>query len=641
MYEKLFEPININGKLELKNRLVVPAMSTLTATPEGASTEQFAAYLERKAQGGWGMIITEYFGVAPYVGFFPAMLGIWNDELIETHKMVTDRVHKAGAKIAAQISHSGRETFIAVSDENLVAPSPVKDISGTKKPRELSKEEIKTIVGQYGDTALNLKKAGFDAIEIYAAHGYLISNFLSKYSNYRIDEYGGCLENRMRFLLEIVEDTRNKVGEDYPIFVRLSTREFVPGGLSIAESRVICHKLEEAGVDMIDCSQGIFTVSNNIVEPMQMENACFVDASEEIKKCVDIPVMTAGRINEASIAENVLTTGKADLIGMGRASLADPDFPKKVKEGRLDEIRYCIGCVQGCIGGNMRGENCHCLVNPELDRESELPFNPVDEAKNILVIGAGPAGLEAAIVAARRGHKVTVLEKDYRPGGTWNIACLPLDKGELITFTKWQVDECRRQGVEILYNTEATVDKVKELNPDKVIVATGCTPFIPPIKGADRENVVQANDVLLQNVDFGKKVVVLGGGSVGVETAEYISFCGSDVSVVEMRDAILIGLERETWLMHTKTVKDYGIHVYTDSAVTEIGENTVTLDRKGKDIVLEEVDTVVVAAGSRSNNQLVEPLQNAGFDITVVGDAKQVRNGLPAIYEGYMAGYNA
>lgn len=641
MYEKLFEPFCINGKLKLKNRLVVPAMSTLTATPEGASTEQFAAYLERKAQGGWGLIITEYYGVAPNVGFFPAMLGIWNDELIETHKVITDRVHKAGAKIAAQISHSGRETFIGVSDENLVAPSPIKDISGSKKPRELSKEEIVEIVNQYGDTALNLKKAGFDAVEIYAAHGYLISNFLSKYSNYRIDEYGGCLENRMRFLLEIVENTRQKVGEDYPIFVRISTKEFVPGGLSIAESRVIAKKLEEAGVDLIDCSQGIFTVSNNIVEPMQMENACFVDNSEEIKKVVNIPVLTAGRINEASLAESVLECGKADLVGMGRASLADPDFPIKVQEGRLDEIRYCIGCVQGCIGGNMRGENCHCLVNPELDREFELPFNPVTEAKNIVVIGAGPAGLEAAIVAAKRGHKVTVLEKANKPGGTWNIACLPLNKGELITFTKWQVDECNRQGVEIKYNIEANVENIKALNPDEVIVATGCTPFLPPITGIDQSHVVQANDVLLQDASFGKKVVVLGGGSVGVETAEYINFCGSDVTVVEMREDILIGLERETWLMLKKSIKENDIHVYTQSTVTSIGEDTVTLSRKGKEIILDEVDTVVVAAGSKSNNQLVEPLKELGLKVTVVGDAKKVRNGLSAIYEGYMAGYNA
>lgn len=638
MYSNLFEPMSI-GKMDVKNRLVVPAMSTLTATPDGACTEQFVKYIERKAQGGWGLIITEYYGVAPHVGFFPRMLGIWNDELVENHKQVAEAAHRGGAKIAAQISHSGRETFTGVTDKNLVAPSPIKDVAGSQKPRELSKEQIHEIVEQFGDTALNLKRAGFDAIEIYAAHGYLISNFLSKYSNKRIDEYGGCLENRIRFLMEIVENTRKKVGPDYPVMVRISTREFVPGGLSIAESRVIARKLEEAGVNAIDCSQGIFTVSNNIVEPLYMENGVFLDASEEIKKCVSIPVISAGRINEASLASSALETGKCDFVGMGRASLADPDFPNKVKEGRLDEIRYCIGCVQACIGGNMRGENCHCLVNPELNREFELPFKAADVVKNIIVVGAGVSGLEAAIIAKRRGHNVTVYEKSDRSGGTWNIACLPPHKGELITFVKWQADECARLGIDIIYNTEFKAEDA--IGADEVIVATGCKPFIPPIEGHAQENVVKANDILTQDAPFGKNVVVLGGGSVGVETAEYMAFCGSNITIVEMLDDILIGLERETWLMLKKAVKDYRMNVYTQSKVIKIDGDKVVLERKGKEITLEEVDTVVIAAGSRSVNDLVKPLEEAGVNVTVVGDAKQVRNGMKAIYEGYMAGYNA
>lgn len=638
MYSNLFEPMSI-GKMDVKNRLVVPAMSTLTATPDGACTEQFVKYIERKAQGGWGLIITEYYGVAPHVGFFPRMLGIWNDELVENHKQVAEAAHRGGAKIAAQISHSGRETFTGVTDKNLVAPSPIKDVAGSQKPRELSKEQIHEIVEQFGDTALNLKRAGFDAIEIYAAHGYLISNFLSKYSNKRIDEYGGCLENRIRFLMEIIENTRKKVGSDYPVMVRISTREFVPGGLSIAESRVIARKLEEAGVNAIDCSQGIFTVSNNIVEPLYMENGVFLDASEEIKKCVSIPVISAGRINEASLASSALETGKCDFVGMGRASLADPDFPNKVKEGRLDEIRYCIGCVQACIGGNMRGENCHCLVNPELNREFELPFKAADVVKNIIVVGAGVSGLEAAIIAKRRGHNVTVYEKSDRSGGTWNIACLPPHKGELITFVKWQADECARLGIDIIYNTEFKAEDA--IGADEVIVATGCKPFIPPIEGHAQENVVKANDILTQDAPFGKNVVVLGGGSVGVETAEYMAFCGSNITIVEMLDDILIGLERETWLMLKKAVKDYRMNVYTQSKVIKIDGDKVVLERKGKEITLEEVDTVVVAAGSRSVNDLVKPLEEAGVNVTVVGDAKQVRNGMKAIYEGYMAGYNA
>lgn len=639
MYERLFEPIKI-GTMEVKNRLVVPAMSTLTATKEGASTEQFIAYHERKAQGGWGLIITEYYGVAPHVGFFPRMLGIWNDELVENHKELTRRVHKAGAKIAAQISHSGRETYIGESDENLVAPSPFMDVAGEERPRELTVEEIHKIVGQYGDTALNLKRAEFDAVEIYAAHGYLISNFLSKYANRRTDEYGGTLENRMRFLLEIIADVRAKVGPDFPILVRISTKEFVPGGLSMGETRVIVKKLEEAGVDAIDCSQGIFTVSNNIVEPMIMDNCVFVDNSEEIKKVVDIPVITAGRINEACLADSVLSTGKADLVGMGRASLADPDFPKKVKEGRLQEIRYCIGCVQACIGGNMRGENCHCLVNPEMDREFELPENPAKEVKNIWIAGGGVAGCEAAIVAARRGHHVTIYEKSDRLGGTWLIASLPPHKSELVTFVGWQRNELKRLGVTVKLNTELTPEMIKEGMPDEVVVSTGCKPFVPPIKGHDLPNVVQANDILLQNVRAGKNVVVMGGGSVGVETAEYLSLYGSNVTIVEMLDDILNGLERETMLMLRQIIKDRQMKVYTSSKVCEIKEDSVVLERKGKEITLEEIDTVVVAAGSRSVNTLEDQVKELGIPVHVIGDAKQVRNGLKAIYEGYMIGYN-
>lgn len=638
MYEKLFESIKI-GTMELKNRLVVPAMSTLTATPEGACTEQFIAYHERKAQGGWGLIITEYYGVAPNVGFFPRMLGIWNDELIENHRKLTERVHAAGAKIAAQISHSGRETYIGVSDENLVAPSPYSDVSGEKRPRELDRDEIRHIVGLYGDTALNLKRAGFDAVEIYAAHGYLISEFLSKYSNKRTDEYGGCLENRMRFLLEIIADVRKKVGCDFPVMVRISTEEYVPGGLSMGETRVIAKKLEEAGVDAIDCSQGIFTVSHNIVEPMILDNCVFVDNSEEIKKSVNIPVITAGRINEACLAQSVLDTGKADLIGMGRASLADPDFPIKVKEGRLEDIRYCIGCVQGCIGGNMRGENCHCLVNPEMDREYELKPNFAEKPKNVWIAGGGVAGCEAAIVAASRGHHVTLFEKSGRLGGTWLIAALPPHKTELLTFVGWQKHELEKLGVEIRYQTELTKELIMDGQPDEVIVATGCKPFIPPIPGSNQPHVVQANDILQQTRRAGENVVVMGGGSVGIETAEFLNLYGSDVTIVEMLDDILIGCERETMLMHRQAIKEHHMKVYKCAKVCEIGKDTVTIERKGKRMVLEEVDTVVIAAGSRSVNTLEKEMQELGVHVKVIGDSKKVRNGLHAIYEGYMAGY--
>ncbi|CAI1115314.1 FAD-dependent oxidoreductase [Serratia quinivorans] len=638
MFKKLFTAGRI-GELTLENRMIVTSISTLTATDEGYATEQLMAYLERKAQGGWAMIITEYYAIAPHVGFFPRALGIWNDDLIKNHSELTRRVHSAGAKIAAQISHAGREIYRDHPRENAVSSSALKDVYGEFRPREITLPEIKKIVSQYGDTAKNLKKANFDAVEIYAAHGFLISNFLSKYTNHRTDEYGGSLRDRMRFLEEIVKDVRSKVGADFPVLVRLSTKEFVPGGLSLAETRVIVKRMEELGIDAINCSQGIVTVSNNIVEPFQVGNAPFVDIAEEIKKIVSIPVITTGRINDADLAETTLLAGKSDFIGMARASLADPDLPKKVLAGRWDEIRHCIGCNQGCIGNNMRGEVCRCMVNPEINREYLLDLNPAVEKKNITIIGGGIAGCEAAIAAARKGHNVTLHEKSDRLGGTWLIASLPLSKGELVSLVKWQISEMKRLNIHLCVNSSPTVEEIVASCPDKVIIATGSQPILPPIKGIESKIVVQANKILTQDAPFGENVVVIGGGSVGVETAEYMAFCGSSITLVEMRNEILPGLERETKIGLKEAIRHYRMNVIKSAKVVGIGEDHVIIEKNGKQITLDEVDTLVVAAGSRSINLLETPLREAGLLTQVIGDAKQVRNGLAAMHEGYLAGY--
>ncbi|WP_172968615.1 FAD-dependent oxidoreductase [Companilactobacillus mishanensis] len=646
MYEKLFEPFKI-GTLKLKNRLVVPAVSTLDATEEGACTEQYASYMERKAQGGWGLIIAEYYGVAPNVGFFARMNGIWNDDLIASHKKMVDRVHKAGAKIGAQINHSGRETYTGTTSENVVSSSPYRDrvaesAASVVVPRELTIPEIKKIVKQYGDTAVNLKKAGFDLVEIYGAHGYLISQFLSGYANKRTDEYGGPLENRMKFLLEIVAEIRNRCGEDFPLSVRLSTEEYVPGGLTLGETRVICQKLEKAGVDLINCSQGLNAVSWNAVEPMYYDHAVFVDNAEDIKKSVSIPVMAAGRITEPSVAEAALTSGKCDLVGMARASLADPDFPKKVKEGKLDEIRYCIGCLQGCLANNYKGIPCKCLVNPELNEEYRFKITDAKKQKNIWIAGAGIAGCEAAIIAARRGHHVTIFEKSDHVGGTWVVAGLPLHKQELNTFLVWQRGQLTKLNVNIEFNTELTPEMVEKGKPDSVIVATGCTPFIPPIKGHDRDNVVKANDVLENKATINGNVVVLGGGSVGGETAAFCAWYGAKhVSIIEMKDKILDGFEREPKHSLKQLLEKEKVSVYTSSKVTEIGKNFVSFNKNGNDVKLDNISYVVAAVGSKSVNNLEEPLKKQGVTVSSIGDAKEVRNGLKAIREGYLAGYNA
>lgn len=362
MYKKLFEPIKI-GSLKLKNRMVVPAMVTNYANHDGTASETFIAYHEAKAKGGWGLIITENYCISPEAGGFYNLPGLWEDSLIESHKKLTDRIHAVGGRIAAQIYHAGRETTSVITGVQPVAPSALKDPTMPETPRELTVPEIEEIVEKFGDTAFRAKKAGFDAVEIHGAHGYLINQFLSPFSNKRIDEYGGTIEGRTKFALEVIKNVRSKVGEDYPLIFRMSTVEYVEGGLEIEESKAIARMIEKAGVNAVHCSQGVYKTSYNIIPPYAVPRAAFVNNAAEIKKVVNIPVIAVGRINEPSIAEAVILSGKADLVSMGRASIADPELPNKIREGRFSDMQFCIGCMQGCSGECGKGNPIQYLYH--------------------------------------------------------------------------------------------------------------------------------------------------------------------------------------------------------------------------------------------------------------------------------------
>lgn len=637
MYGKLFEQIKI-GTMELKNRLVVPAMSTLFANSDGSCTEKFIAYHEAKAKGGWGLIVTEYYGVSPTVGFFPRLFGLWDDELIANHRKLTDRVHAAGAKIAAQINHAGRQTCSAITGVHPVAPSAIRDPTMPETPKALTHGEIREIVEQFGDTALAVKKAGFDGVELYGAHGYLISQFLSRFSNKRTDEYGGPIEDRCRFVVEVIQNIRSKVGEGYPILIRLSTEEFVPGGLTISETKVIAMILERAGIDAIDCSQGIYFTSQYIIPPSTIPHAVFVNNAEEIKKVVKIPVIAAGRINDPNIALSVLLSGKADLIAMGRASLADPQLPNKIKAGNIDDILYCIGCVQGCIGENNRGNKMHCLVNPLTAREDEFEITPAVKKKKIVVAGGGVTGCEAAIIAAQRGHEVTLYEMNDDVGGQWALAAVPPGKTEFLTLIKWQKRQLGKLGVKVVLNTECTIQIIEDEKPDTVIVATGSRQSVPPIKGLNESNVVLANDVLKGESEVGKNVLIIGGGLVGAETAEHLALYGSNVTIIEMLDEIIKDCERESKFVLLENLKKHNVAVYSSARLMEIQTDTAIFHHNGEEKTLKGIDTFVVAVGSRPVNELVAPLVALGIPVVVAGDASGVKNGLHNVNEGFMTG---
>lgn len=634
---KVFEPLKLK-KLELKNRMVVSAMVTNYCTPDGMATEKFIAYHEHKAKGGWGLIITEDYAVTKTAGGFKNLPGLWEDAQIESHRKLTNRVHAAGGTIAAQIYHAGRETSSGITGEQPVAPSAVREPSMPETPRELSVEEIHELVEQFGDCARRAKEAGFDAVEVHGAHGYLVGAFASPFSNKRSDEYGGTIRNRARFGMEIIQNIKKKCGEDYPVIYRISSVEYVPGGLEIEESKVIARLMEEAGADCIHCSQGVYASTHTIIPPSVFPRAGYVEHAAEMKKAVSIPVIAVGRINDVEIAESVLKAGKADLVTMARASLADPDMPKKAQEGKTDEILHCIGCLQGCSGENGKGNCVRCLVNPLTGMEDEYDMTPVSKAKSVLVVGGGVSGCEAAIAAALKGHKVTLIEKSNRLGGQWIPASVPIGKGEFTSFICWQKKMLEKMQVQVLLNTTADVELIQLYDPDTLILATGSSPFIPPIKGANQDFVVTAHDILLGKREAGKNVVVIGGGLVGAETADLLAEQCEQVAIVEMMPQIMKDGEPTPAKYMQERFKSNDVQIYTSAKVMEIGEYMVKAEKDGKEIIIEPADTVVVAVGVRKDQTLTGNVPQLSCKVLKVGDANGVKNGYLGIREGFEAG---
>ena len=630
----IFDPIKIN-KTEIRNRMVVSAMVSNYCDTDGMATEKFIAYHEHKAAGGFGLIVTEDYAVVPEGRSYTHLAGLWKDEQIESHRKLTERVHAHGAKIFAQIFHAGRETTSDVSGAEVVAPSAVREPTMPEAPRALTVDEIHELVSRFGDTARRAKLAGFDGVEIHGAHGYMVNAFLSPFSNKRCDEYGGTIENRCRFMVEIIRDIREKCGEDFAIQLRLSTVEYVDGGLGIEDSKVIARIAEAAGIDSIHCSQGIYASLHAILPPSCVDHGAYINNAAEIKKVVNIPVIGVGRINDPLIAESILLSGKADLCTMARASLADPDMPNKYKEGRSDEIIHCVGCLQGCIGENNRGNSVRCLVNPMTGMEYKFRLEKVSEPKQVVVVGGGVAGCEAAIVAAERGYKVTLIERSGELGGQFIAASVPPGKGEFTSFIVWQKTMLRKFNVEVLYNTEATRELIDSYKPYAVIVATGGIPAMPPIPGL-AENSSVAHDYLLGKKDFGGKVVVIGGGLVGAETADHMACHGAtDVTVLELLPEIMMDGEPVPTYYVKKRFEEYGVRVITSARVTAVEARAVVYEKDGQYCRIDDVDYVVNATGVKSDTGVATALQSADYKVVVVGDAESAKNAFKNIQQAY------
>jgi len=637
MLKNVFSPIEI-GNVKISNRLVVPAMVMNYCHGDGTATEKYVAYHEAKARGGWGLIITEDYAVDPKGKGFPNVPGLWNDSQVESHSKLTKRIHDIGGKIFAQIYHAGRQTNRALIGCQPVAPSPIPCPRLQETPHALRVDEIRDIIEEFGDCALRARKAGFDGIEIHGAHGYLIAQFMSPYSNKRIDGYGGNLLNRMRFPLEILSNVRSKAGSDFPILFRISGDEMVPGGRTIEDTRAMAAMLEKAGVDGLHISAGVYGSAYAITPPAAIPHGWIVHFAEEVKNVVSIPVITVGRINDPLLAETIIAGKKADLVAMGRASLADPELPKKAAAGRFADINHCIGCLQGCIGMISQGQPATCLVNPTLGKEEEFRIKPADRKKRVFIAGAGPAGMEAAMVAGKRGHEVHLFEKTDRLGGQFYTASIPPSKGEIAGFIVWQRKQLEENYVSVHLSTELTEEIINEQNPDVVVVATGSKPVTPNLPGVKRANVVTAQEVLEGKVEVGRTVAVIGGGTIGSETASHLANHGKEVSIIEMLPEIAGDANARSKPFLLKDLAEHHVRLYLNSTVKEILADGLRIERDGRQEEIGPFDTVTLAVGVESRNDLRSKLEGKVVRLITIGDALSPRKALEAIKEGYLAG---
>ncbi|MGB9868162.1 MAG: FAD-dependent oxidoreductase [Bacillota bacterium] len=637
-FDLLTSPIAI-GKMRLKNRMVMPPMVTNYAYEDGSVTPRLRAYHEMRAKGGVGLIIVEASYVHQSGKGFKNQVGIYSDCLIPGLRSLVDAVHAHGAKIAIQLYHGGRQTKSSVTGCPIVAPSPIPDPTEPETPRELTKGEIEELVWAFGEAARRAKQAGFDAVEIHGAHGYLINEFLSPYSNKRTDEYGGSLENRIRFPLEVVRAVRRAVGPEFPVTYRMSADEKVPGGLTLEETRIVAKRLEQEGIDAIHVSAGVYESAVWIIQPMALPRACLADLAAGIKSAVKIPVIAVGRFNDPEVAERVLAEGKADLVAFGRALLADPDMPRKVVEGRLDEIRKCIGCCQGCIDELFQDHPITCTVNPCTGFEREFTFEKAARARKVLVVGGGPAGMEASRAAALRGHDVTLWEKSGSLGGQLDLASSSPYKSEIALFKEFLVKELERLQVKVVLNKEATLEAVKAEKPDVLVIATGATPATLNVPGTEGENVVTSWEVLSGKVRVGNKVAVIGGGLVGCETAEYLAEKGHQVTIVEMLPKIASDVGPLVGALLLDRLAKRGVKVITGAKVSSLAQDSVVVERDGKRQTLSGFDSFVIAVGSRQNDALARQLEGAGIDYLLVGDAWRPRRITHAVFEGMRAAH--
>jgi 2,4-dienoyl-CoA reductase (NADPH2) len=630
----LFEPVRL-GSLTLKNRLIMAPMGTCL-DKGGLITDDTVAYYRRRAEGGVGAITVEGCLVSPdTLGPEPRICA---DKHVPGLRGLVEALRPHDVTVGVQLMHPGRQVVEGPS----VAPSPVPLNSASPVPHELTVPEIARIVDDYARAAERARAAGFDFLEVHGAHGYLPSNFLSPRHNQRTDTYGGSLANRARFSLQVARAIVAAV--DLPLVWRLNGIDAEPGGFDLESAVAVARMLEDAGVAAVSVSSGTWLALQQTLAPMSVPRGHMRPLAAAVKQAVSVPVMAVGRLDDPVLAEEVVASGEADMILLGRGLIAEPDWPRLVREGRLDELRPCIAC-NACVDLVGRGERARCSVNPEVGRERTWTVEPAAAPRRVMVVGSGPAGLEAARVARLRGHDVSIWERAAQLGGKLEVAALAPSKREVLRYRAHQTNRLAALGVEVHTSSPVTAQTLDQEKPDVVVVATGADPLVPPIPGIDGPTVFDAQLLLRGEVPVGPqtRLVVVGGSATGCETAELMREKGAAVTIAEMHPAIGRGIEAITRREMVRSLQRARVEVLTGATVVRIEPGLVHWRDAGGTEHAIPADLVALAIGWRATGASVTAGLGLGegtgdLEVRVLGDAEFPADFVRAVNAGADAG---
>jgi 2,4-dienoyl-CoA reductase (NADPH2) len=633
----LFSPLKA-GSLELKNRIVLLPMAL--GASDGRPSNIMKTFLTERARGGAGVICSPLNLIVKGFEFEGTMVNdISEDRFIPYVKDLTDAVHDCGAPIVGQLVSLEFWRKDANSPIEAVGPSAVSVRPKAHAPRALTGEEIRSYCEQYGEAARRAREAGYDAVEVMGGIGGTISRFMSPLANQRTDEYGGGLENRMRLPLQIIREIKARAGGDFTVLWRYSGHEFIEGGYDIDEACRIGRVLEQAGVSWLSIQIGWHDSTIPLVTK-EVPQGNFVHIAEKIKQSVKIPVVTSYRITDPVMADRIIAEGKADLIGMGRALIADPQLPNKAREGKLTEINRCICCCRCLDQGLSQGLPLQiCNVNARVGEDILTSITPAPKKKNVLVIGGGPAGMEAARVAALRGHNVTLWEKSDRLGGLLRYAAIPHNKDEISYLTDYLADQMTKQSVKVVLNKKADAASIISSGVDAVIVATGSIPLVPKIDGTQKAHVMTSLEFLAGTKEAAKKVIVIGGGMIGCEISLMLASRGKTVTILEMLKKVGMDIGPTERFITVAALRKSGVSLQPETTAVEITDAGVKAVNNGENLLFEG-ETVIMAAGMISENQLAGELNGKIPELYSIGDCVEPKRIGEAIKAAYRIALN-